>query len=54
MDLYIKSFLSVLSNIQIDAHIIMRSPLFCTVILDEYVSILVFISIKEISEIYFL
>ncbi|CAB4383050.1 unnamed protein product [Rhizophagus irregularis] len=38
MDLYIKSFLSVLSNIQIDAHIIMRSPLFCTVILDEFSS----------------
>ncbi|GBB89028.1 hypothetical protein RclHR1_15690003 [Rhizophagus clarus] len=36
MDLYIKSLLSVLSNIQMDAHIILRSPLFFTAILDEF------------------
>jgi hypothetical protein len=54
MDLYIKSLLSVLNNIQMDAHIILKSPLFCTVSLDEYVFFFwLLFQLSRISEIYF-
>ncbi|CAI2184726.1 9675_t:CDS:10, partial [Funneliformis geosporum] len=38
MNLYIKNLISALSNIQMDAHMILKSPLFCPAILDEFSS----------------
>ncbi|CAG8653185.1 5207_t:CDS:10 [Funneliformis caledonium] len=38
MNLYIKDLISALSNIQMDANMILKTPLFCPAILDEFSS----------------